>query len=68
MTLATIIPVPPEVQNRAWSEAYTLITDHLDRMDPTQIAVAADIARRKAHTLDWAQCQDARRLWARVVA
>ena len=67
MTLATIIPVPPTVQAIAWSQAYTLLTDHLERMDPTQVAIVADIARRKANTLDWTQCQDARRLFSRVV-
>ncbi len=67
MTIATIIPVPPEVQNRAWQQAYALVTDHLDQLDPVQRAVAAGIAWRKAGTLTWDQCQDAARLYQRVV-
>lgn len=67
MTISTIIPVPHTVQTLAWQQAYALITDHIDALDPVQIAIAADIARRKVPTLDWEQCRDAARLYGRVV-
>ena len=61
------IPVPHQVQRRAWEAAWTLGQDFAERMTPGQTVRMSAIAMREPDRLSWADCGDALATWNIIV-
>jgi len=66
--LAALFPPPLLLQERAWSSAYTLISEFQSRITQGEMEQLAWIAANKPEQVTWQGIQDALRVYRQVVA
>lgn len=64
---APLVPVPHQVQRRAWEAAWTLREEFAGRLTPPQSVRMAEIAAMAPCRLGWRDCGDALATWNIVV-
>ena len=61
------VPVPHQVQRRAWEAAYELRTNFADRLTLQQNVAMEVLIRMEPARLGWSECGEAMCLYARLV-